>query len=153
MYKFLVGNKCDLVEKRKVSYEQAKEFADQYGLKYMETSAKSAENVSDAFITMTKEIIASNVEKEKAISHTANILGRTFEEILDIYDAFGSAAAPDRFLHVIYWLGKLAIEEIIENNKRTITFSPVLRERLGHHIHGEIWATKIKEVLKENNLS
>ena len=94
----------------------------------------------------------TQVEKEKAISHTANILGRTFEEILDIYDAFGSAAAPDRFLHVIYWLGKLAIEEIFENNKRTITFSPVLRERLGHHIHGEIWATKIKEVLKENNL-
>ena len=94
----------------------------------------------------------TQVEKEKAISHTANILGRTFEEILDIYDAFGSTSAPDRFLHVIYWLGKLAIEEIIENNKRTITFSPVLRERLGHHIHGEIWATKIKEVLKENNL-
>ena len=94
----------------------------------------------------------TQVEKEKAISHTANILGRTFEEILDIYDAFGSATLPDRFLHVIYWLGKLAIEEIIENNKRTITFSPVLRERLGHHIHGEIWATNIKEVLKENNL-
>ena len=94
----------------------------------------------------------TQVEKEKAISHTANILGRTFEEILDIYDAFGSTSAPDRFLHVIYWLGKLAIEEIFENNKRTITFSPVLRERLGHHIHGEIWATKIKEVLKENNL-
>ena len=94
----------------------------------------------------------TQVEKEKAISHTANILGRTFEEILDIYDAFGSTSAPDRFLHVIYWLGKLAIEEIFENNKRTITFSPVLRERLGHHIHGEIWATNIKEVLKENNL-
>jgi hypothetical protein len=94
----------------------------------------------------------TQIEKEKAISHTANILGRTFEEILDIYDAFGSATTPDRFLHVIYWLGKLAIEEIVENNKRTITFSPVLRERLGHHIHGEIWATNIKEVLKENNL-
>jgi hypothetical protein len=53
-------------------------------------------------------------------------------------------------LHVIFWLGKLAIEEI-EDNKRT-TFSPILRERLGHHIHGEIWATNIKEVLKENQL-
>jgi hypothetical protein len=30
------------------------------------------------------------------------------------------------------FIGKLAIEEIIENNKRTITFSPILRE-LGHH--------------------
>lgn len=94
----------------------------------------------------------SQIEKEKAISHAANILGRTFEEILDIYDDFGSATEPDRFLHVIYWLGKLAIEEIIENNKRTITFSPILRERLGHHIHGEIWATNIKEVLKQNGL-
>ena len=92
------------------------------------------------------------IEKEKAISHAANILGRTFEEVLNIYEAFGSEAAPDRFLHVIYWLGKLAIEEVLESNKRTITFSPVLRERLGHHIHGEIWANNIKEVLKANQL-
>lgn len=92
------------------------------------------------------------VDKEKAISHAANILGRTFEEVLDIYEAFGSETAPDRFLHVVFWLGKLAIEEVVENNKRTITFSPILRERLGHHIHGEIWATNIKEVLKANQL-
>jgi hypothetical protein len=42
------------------------------------------------------------VEKRKRF-RTANILGRRFEEVLDIYDAFGSAAAPDRFLHVIFW--------------------------------------------------
>ncbi len=94
----------------------------------------------------------SQIEKEKAISHAANVLGRTFAEVLSIYDSFGSTEKPDRFLHVIYWLGKLAIEEVVDNNKRTITFSPILRERLGHHIHGEIWATNIKEVLNENNL-
>jgi hypothetical protein len=94
----------------------------------------------------------SLVEKEKTISHTANILGRTFAEVLDIYDAFATADKPDRFLHVIYWLGKLALEEVLYNNKRTITFSPILRERLGHHIHGEIWATNIKEVLRDNQL-
>ena len=94
----------------------------------------------------------TQIEKEKAVSHAANILGRTFIEVLDIYDAFGSEASPDRFLHVIYWLGKLAIEEITDDNKRTITFSPILRERLGHHIHGEIWATNIKEVLKNSQL-
>ncbi|MGK4566547.1 DUF6909 family protein [Flavobacterium sp. 3HN19-14] len=44
------------------------------------------------------------------------------------------------------------MEELLENNKRTITFSPILRERLGHHIHGEFWATNIKQVLKENEL-
>lgn len=94
----------------------------------------------------------TQIEKEKAISHTSNVLGRSFSEVLDIYDAFGTTEKPDRFLHVIYWLGKIAIEEAIGNNKRTITFSPILRERLGHHIHGEIWATNIKEVLSENNL-
>ena len=94
----------------------------------------------------------SQIEKEKAISHAANVLGRTFAEVLDIYNAFGNAEKPDRFLHVIYWLGKLAIEEVVDNNKRTITFSPILRERLGHHIHGEIWANNIKQTLLENNL-
>jgi len=92
------------------------------------------------------------IDKEKAISHCANILGRSFAEILAIYDGFGTADKPDRFLHIIYWLGKGALEEALESNKRTITFSPILRERLGHHIHGEIWANNIKQVLKENEL-
>jgi hypothetical protein len=104
----------------------------------------------EAAALQTKKL--SPVEKEKAISHAANILGRTFVEVLDIYDSFGTTDKPDRFLHVIYWLGKIAIEEILDNNKRTITFSPILRERLGHHIHGEIWANNIKEVLKINHL-
>ncbi|WP_396156304.1 DUF6909 family protein [Flavobacterium sp.] len=91
-------------------------------------------------------------EKEIAISHAANVLGRSFSEVLEIYDDFSTKEKPDRFLHVIYWLGKLAIEEVIHNNKRTITFSPILRERLGHHIHGEIWANNIKQALKANNL-
>lgn len=94
----------------------------------------------------------TQVEKEKAISHAANILGRTFAEVLDVYDKFGSTDKPDRFLQIIFWLGKLAVDEVVFNQKRTITFSPVLRERLGHHIHGEIWANNIKQVLKENNL-
>ncbi|KOS07101.1 hypothetical protein AM493_14440 [Flavobacterium akiainvivens] len=91
-------------------------------------------------------------EREKAVSHVSNILGRTFAELTDIYDGFGTAADPDRFLRVIYWLGKLAIEEAMGGQKRTITFSPILRERLGHHIHGEIWANNIKAVLKQNGL-
>jgi hypothetical protein len=94
----------------------------------------------------------TQIEKEKAISHASNVLGRTFAEVINIYDAFATPTAPDRFLHVIYWLGKLAVEEATGGPKRTITFSPILRERLGHHIHGEIWATNIKTVLKQNGL-
>ncbi len=101
-------------------------------------------------VKQTKKL--SLIDREKAISHAANVLGRTFAEVQDIYDDFATAEAPDRFLHVVYWLGKLAIEEVVDNNKRTITFSPILRERLGHHIYGDIWATTIKEVLLENDL-
>ncbi|PRX51573.1 DUF6909 family protein [Salegentibacter salegens] len=91
-------------------------------------------------------------QREIALTHTANILGRTFFEVQDIYPKFSLPENPERFLHIIYWLGKLAIAETINNDKRIITFSPVLRERLGHHIHGEIWADNIKQHLIKENL-
>lgn len=94
----------------------------------------------------------TQIEREIAMSHASNVLGRTFAEVQDIYDGFATADAPDRFLQIIYWLGKIAIEEVVDNNKRTITFSPILRERLGHHIYGEIWANTIKETLEKNQL-
>ena len=94
----------------------------------------------------------TNQEREIAIAHMANILGRTFNELQDVYADFATESQPERLLHIIYWLGKLAIEEQGNNNKRTVTFSPVLRERLGHHIHGEIWADNIKEILHKNKL-
>jgi len=108
------------------------------------------------WIKLEKAVLSNNkltqTEREIAISHTANILGRTFNELTEIYDDFAVESQPERLLHIVYWLGKLAIEEQINNNKRTVTFSPVLRERLGHHIHGEIWADTIKNVLYKNGL-
>ena len=94
----------------------------------------------------------SKKDREIAVSHTANFLGRTFEEIQTIYDAFATNKSPDHFLGLIYWLGKRAIDEVVKNDKRIITFSPVLRERLGHHIHGEQWANTIKDVLLTHDL-
>ncbi|MCF8713638.1 hypothetical protein JM658_02265 [Joostella atrarenae] len=91
-------------------------------------------------------------EREVALSHASNILGRTFEECLAAHKLFATKDNPERFLEIVYWMGKIALEELIDGNKRTITFSPVLRERLGHHIHGEIWANNIKSILKKNNL-
>ena len=91
-------------------------------------------------------------EREIAITHLASILGRTFNELISVYDAFATSKQPERLLHIVYWLGKLAIEEQVNNNKRTVTFSPVLRERIGHHIHSAIWANRIKDILFKNNL-
>ncbi|WP_081208129.1 DUF6909 family protein [Salegentibacter sediminis] len=94
----------------------------------------------------------SREEREVALTHTANILGRTFNEVCTLYPKFASTGQPERFLNIIYSLGKLAIAETVKNEKRIITFSPVLRERLGHHIHGEIWADNIKQFLLKENL-
>ena len=91
-------------------------------------------------------------EKEIALTHTANFLGRTFEEVKSVYPFFASEKNENRFFNIIYFLGKLAIDEVLTDNQRIITFSPVLRERLGHHIHGELWAFRIKQILQEKGL-
>uniref|UniRef100_A0A6N2MGH9 Uncharacterized protein n=1 Tax=Salix viminalis TaxID=40686 RepID=A0A6N2MGH9_SALVM len=54
--KLLVGNKSDLTANKVVSYETAKAFADEIGIPFMETSAKDATNVEQAFMAMAAEI-------------------------------------------------------------------------------------------------
>ena len=54
--KLLVGNKADLTTKKQVDYSSAKEFADSLSIPFLETSAKSATNVEQAFMTMASEI-------------------------------------------------------------------------------------------------
>jgi len=52
----MVGNKCDLVSERTVSYEEAKELANELEVMYMETSAKHSTNVNMVFEEMAKKI-------------------------------------------------------------------------------------------------
>jgi len=54
--KLLVGNKSDLTSKKVVEYSVAKAFADEIGIPFLETSAKNATNVEQAFMTMAGEI-------------------------------------------------------------------------------------------------
>ena len=96
--------------------------------------------------------VISEKEKEVLIVHLGNILGRTFNEVLAAYKVFSTEKNPHKFFKLIYWLGKLAIYEVLESKKRTITFSSVLVEEIGHHIYGEIWANEIKNVLNHYNL-
>ena len=49
--KLLVGNKCDLTNKKVVDYTSAKEYADQLGIPFLETSAKNATNVEQVSIS------------------------------------------------------------------------------------------------------
>ena len=52
--RILVGNKCDLDSKRQVSFDNGKELADKYGIKFMETSAKETPNIDELFVSTTK---------------------------------------------------------------------------------------------------
>ena len=74
VYKILVGNKCDMESERKVTKEQGKDFADQYGMKFFETSAKDSTNVSEAFIAMTKEVINSSNKKSTTNPKKDNVV-------------------------------------------------------------------------------
>ena len=62
--KVLIGNKSDLEDKRLVSYNQGKEFADTYGLKFIETSAKKNLNVNEAFETLGRELMIASADKK-----------------------------------------------------------------------------------------
>ena len=56
----IVGCKCDLVESREVEYPTVKEFADEHGVLYMETSAKENFNVEYAFVSFAAHLLESS---------------------------------------------------------------------------------------------
>ncbi len=58
---FLIGNKSDLESQRDVTYEEAKQFADENGLMFIETSAKTGDGVEEAFLETARRIF-SNIQ-------------------------------------------------------------------------------------------
>ena len=69
--KILVGNKCDLTAKRVVTREMGEALATSMGIKYIETSAKTMENVDQAFV-MAAETVASNYQDLHGMPPGAN---------------------------------------------------------------------------------
>lgn len=89
--KILVGNKCDLVDKRMVDEDRGRELSERYGVKFYETSAKNCINIDEIFIeilnlvktrlidsklsnndtfTVEPPIIIQPFEKEKKCCHS-----------------------------------------------------------------------------------
>ena len=52
----LVGNKVDLEHRRAVTYDEGEKFAKEHGLLFLETSAKTAANVEEAFVQTARAI-------------------------------------------------------------------------------------------------
>ncbi|KAF9603070.1 hypothetical protein IFM89_033795, partial [Coptis chinensis] len=58
----LIGNKCDLSHRRAVTREEGEQFAKENGLIFMEASARTSQNVNEAF-TRTAERILQNIHE------------------------------------------------------------------------------------------
>jgi GTPase SAR1 family protein len=69
----LIGNKCDL--ERAVTKDEAQALADQFQLKYFETSAKEATNVELAFQTLAEMVLQRRLNGRGKFVETATSNG------------------------------------------------------------------------------
>jgi hypothetical protein len=104
----------------------------------------------EEFVKREKE--GEVLEVESAASYLSHIIGRTFEETVAAVKRFQDSTNTNSLFSIVYHLGKLAMEETNLGQDREISFSATLRERVGHHVYGELWADRIKEELLQRNL-
>ena len=104
----------------------------------------------DEFIQL--EVEKQDENEEKAYTYLSALLGRTFDEVKAAKVSFAANGRHYNLFHIVYWLGKLSIDELQAKRSREISFSSTLRERIGHHIYGERWAQHIKSFLYQNGL-
>ncbi len=69
----LVGNKCDLIDKRRVSYERGKALADEYGWPFFETSAKENINVTEAFMAAARMVMSGGCMRAQMHTHATQL--------------------------------------------------------------------------------
>lgn len=87
--KMILGNKCDIHDRRQVSRERGEQLAIEYNIKFMETSAKSSFNVEEAFFTLAKDIKAKMERKLVCFFKISSILplikSNLFSSIVCVY--------------------------------------------------------------------
>lgn len=62
--KMILGNKCDMSDKRMISRERGESIAKEHGVRFLETSAKSNINIDKAFYTLAEAILEKIPSKD-----------------------------------------------------------------------------------------
>ena len=83
-------------------------------------------------------------EREVAYVYLSTLLGRSLEETRQAAMRLEESGGNNGIFAVVYWLGKHAMDDVARTTYREISFSPTLRQRIGHHLYGERWANNIK---------
>eukprot|EP01084_Bolivina_argentea_P247245 413670_1 len=76
----LVGNKADLYDDKKVSTDEGQNFADVNAMPFIEVSAKSDTNVTDAFLNMSRHLIRWKEQRLGPILHTLRLFDAHYTE-------------------------------------------------------------------------
>jgi GTPase SAR1 family protein len=83
----IVGNKCDLLEERQVSYQEGAEFASKYKVPFYETSAKTNFNVIETFSQCARLYWQYNYKEDnKKDKKTKKVKKGLFDSISDDND-------------------------------------------------------------------
>uniref|UniRef100_A0A672YMF1 small monomeric GTPase n=1 Tax=Sphaeramia orbicularis TaxID=375764 RepID=A0A672YMF1_9TELE len=83
--RMILGNKCDMNDKRQVSKEKGEKLAIDYGIKFLETSAKSSINVEEAFFTLARDIMTRLNRKMVSLDTNRNSPTTTGEDRCSLY--------------------------------------------------------------------
>nr|XP_057940850.1 protein ENTREP3 isoform X2 [Doryrhamphus excisus] len=72
--RMLLGNKCDIEAKRKVTKETGEKLAKDHGIRFFETSAKSSINVEESFLALARDILQRSSKKTVVASGIVGII-------------------------------------------------------------------------------
>ncbi len=102
-------------------------------------------------IVLKEEEKEEGFNKEVAYTYLSTLLGRTYNDTVSACERFAKSPKVNSIFHITYWLGQLSMQEEDDKNDREIYFSSALRDKIGNHIYGELWAHNIKSFLQEHD--
>ena len=119
---------------------------------YIPSSNQTTREWQKIEVTATATKTIKKKELESTMAYLAQLLECTYNEAIEFYNRFKTSKSPHRFIQLIYHMVRVAVQERCNGEKRSVTFSAMLGDQIGHHVHGERWAKQLFQVLERHNL-